>query len=253
MPAANGRRRCYLCAIIGALTLAAAPIADAQLAARRSFASTAGETPQGRPKAAPPQGEDAAGVFGGPPPPQGRPKAAPPHGDDAGVLPAGKAPTGAHDVAIYALGMIGIDYRFGGSTPENGLDCSGLVQHVFQQVTGVTLPRTSKTMSGLGSKVRIDELKPGDLVFFNTRRFSFSHVGIYLGDHRFVHAPSRGGEVEIATLSESYWHKRFDGARRMVGVPSSLTPSMASPRFADSMADVAPADLASAYYAESTP
>ena len=220
MPAANGRRQHYLCAMIGALALAAAPIADAQLAVRHARATTSGEPPQGRPKAAPP-------VEG---------------------APAGLAWAGAQDVAIFALGMIGVDYRYGGTTPEDGVDCSGLVQHVFLQVTGAMLPRTSKEMSGLGSKVRIDELTPGDLVFFNTRRFSFSHVGIYLGDHRFVHAPSRGGEVQIATLSESYWHKRFDGARRLVGARPSVAPT-----FADSTTDVAPAGLASARYAESTP
>src|SRR5205814_10142227 len=121
--AAKDCRRYYLCAMIGVLALAAAPIADAQSARRRS-ASIHAETPQGRPKAAPPLGEDARGVLGG-------------------VLPAGMAWTGAQDVAIYALGMIGVDYRFGGSTPESGVDCSGLVQHVFRQVTCVTLPRTS--------------------------------------------------------------------------------------------------------------
>jgi cell wall-associated NlpC family hydrolase len=166
---------------------------------------------------------------------------------------AGKVWAGAQDVAIYALGLIGVDYRYGGTTPESGLDCSGLVQHVFQQVTGVTLPRTSKEMSGLGSKINVHDLKPGDLVFFNTRRFSFSHVGIYLGDNRFIHAPSRGNEVEIAKLSESYWQKHFDGARRLVGVLPSLMPNVISPAFADAMPAVGPADIASFNYAETTP
>ena len=84
--------------------------------------------------------------------------------------------------------------------PTSGLDCSGLVRHVFQEVTGVTLPRTAKEMSTLGAKVARTDLEPGDLVFFNTRRFAFSHVGIYLGDNRFIHAPSHGREVEIARL-----------------------------------------------------
>ena len=111
---------------------------------------------------------------------------------------AGKVWTGAQDVAVYALGLIGVDYKFGGNTPDTGLDCSGLVRYVFQEVTGVTLPRTAKEMSGIGAKVGVADLKPGDLVFFNTRRFAFSHVGIYLGDNRFIHAPSRGSEVAIA-------------------------------------------------------
>ena len=132
---------------------------------------------------------------------------------------------GAQDVAIYALGLIGVDYRYGGETPESGVDCSGLVRYVFQQVTGVTLPRTSKELSRLGSKVASADLVPGDLVFFNTRRLPFSHVGIYLGDNRFIHAPSTGSEVEISQLSETYWQKHFNGARRLVGVMPSLVPS----------------------------
>jgi cell wall-associated NlpC family hydrolase len=132
---------------------------------------------------------------------------------------------GAQDLAIYALGLIGVDYRFGGTTPERGLDCSGLVRYVFQQVTGVMLPRTSQEISHLGEKIPVAELMPGDLVFFNTRRFQFSHVGIYLGEDRFIHAPRQGGEVEIVTLSKGYWQRHFDGARRLVGALPSLIPS----------------------------
>ena len=149
---------------------------------------------------------------------------------------AGKVWNGAQDVAIYALGLIGVDYRFGGNSPSSGFDCSGLVRYVFQEVTGVTLPRTSREMSGLGSKIALGELKPGDLVFFNTRQFQFSHVGIYLGDSRFIHAPARGGEVEIARLSETYWQKHFDGARRLVGVLPAMMPSVISPALAEAPA-----------------
>ena len=152
---------------------------------------------------------------------------------------------GAQDVAIYALGLIGVDYRFGGDTPESGVDCSGLVRYVFQQVTGVTLPRTSKELSRLGNKVASADLAPGDLVFFNTRRLPFSHVGIYLGDNRFIHAPSTGSEVEIAQLSENYWQQHFSGARRLVGVIPSLIPSAAA-------APLPPADSPSALSANST-
>ena len=132
---------------------------------------------------------------------------------------------GAQDLAIYALGLIGVDYRFGGTTPERGLDCSGLVRYVFQQVTGVMLPRTSQEISRLGAKIPLAELMPGDLVFFNTRRLQFSHVGIYLGEDRFIHAPRQGGEVEVVTLSKGYWQKHFDGARRLVGALPALIPS----------------------------
>lgn len=142
---------------------------------------------------------------------------------------ASKVWSGAQDVAIFALGMIGVDYRYGGNTPESGLDCSGLVRYVFQEVTGVSLPRTSREMSGLGAKVAVGDLKPGDLVFFNTRRFQFSHVGIYLGDNRFIHAATTGSEVEIARLSESYWQKHFNGARRLVGVLPGLVPDLITP------------------------
>ena len=145
---------------------------------------------------------------------------------------AGKVWTGAQDVATYALGLLGVNYKFGGNSPETGLDCSGLVRYVFQEVTGVSLPRTAKEMSGLGSKVTIADLKPGDLVFFNTRRFAFSHVGIYLGDNRFVHAPRRGREVTVASLDQAYWQKHFNGARRLVGELPSLLPSVISPAVA---------------------
>jgi cell wall-associated NlpC family hydrolase len=155
---------------------------------------------------------------------------------------AGKVWSGAQDVAIYALGLIGVDYKFGGNTPQSGLDCSGLVRYVFQEVTGVTLPRTAKEMSSLGAKVGAEDLKPGDLVFFNTRRFQYSHVGIYLGDNRFIHAPSAGSEVEISRLSESYWQKHFNGARRLVGVLPSLVPNVISPAVAETL----PSDFATA-------
>jgi len=143
--------------------------------------------------------------------------------------------TGTQDVALYALGLLGVSYKFGGQRPDTGLDCSGLVRYVFQEVTGVTLPRTAKELSTLGAKVGAADLQPGDLVFFNTRRFAFSHVGIYLGDDRFVHAPSKGSEVSVATLSQSYWQKHFNGARRIVGVLPSLIPSIISPAVANEL------------------
>lgn len=111
---------------------------------------------------------------------------------------------------------LGIRYRFGGSSPETGLDCSGLVQNVFRNALGLDLPRAARDMARLGDKVGINDLKPGDLVFFNTMRRAFSHVGIYLGDGRFLHAPARGGEVRIEEMDKSYWVKRFNGARRLV-------------------------------------
>ena len=145
---------------------------------------------------------------------------------DAVTDVAGKVRDGAQDLAVYALGLLGVRYRFGGESPESGLDCSGLVRHVFQQVTGVTLPRTAAAMSRVGDGVAKHELEPGDLVFFNTRRMPFSHVGIYLGGNRFVHAPARGREVEVADLSNSYWQRQFNGARRIAGALPDLVPPL---------------------------
>jgi cell wall-associated NlpC family hydrolase len=119
------------------------------------------------------------------------------------------------DVIFYTVSMVGIDYRWGGSSPQMGFDCSGLVTHVFQKISGLVLPRSSYAIARVGQPVPVGELKPGDLVFFNTMRRPFSHVGIYLGDRRFVHAPSAGKRVDIADMNESYWAKRYNGARRI--------------------------------------
>lgn len=119
------------------------------------------------------------------------------------------------ELVIHALALIGVNYKFGGNTPADGLDCSGLVSHVFQEVAGLVLPRNSQAMSKLGAKIDRPELQPGDLVFFNTRKRAFSHVGIYIGEQRFVHAPSRDREVEVADMHDRYWQKRFNGARRV--------------------------------------
>jgi len=133
---------------------------------------------------------------------------------------------GTREIGLFALSLFGINYRYGGESPERGLDCSGLIRYVFQQVTGVTLPRTAKELSRIGKDIRTPDLEPGDLVFFNTRRFAFSHVGIYIGNDRFIHAPSRGGEVGVASLGSVYWQKRYNGARRLVGVLPALMPSL---------------------------
>jgi cell wall-associated NlpC family hydrolase len=114
-----------------------------------------------------------------------------------------------------ALDLVGIRYRRGGSTPETGFDCSGFVRHVFAEGLGLVLPHNAREMSRSGEKVNRDELRPGDLVFFNTMRRAFSHVGIYLGDNRFIHAPASGSEVRVDDISSSYWVRHFNGARRI--------------------------------------
>ena len=121
----------------------------------------------------------------------------------------------ARELVINALALIGVHYKFGGRTPDDGFDCSGLVAHVFREAIGLVLPRDSQAMSKVGNKIDQGELQPGDLVFFNTRRQPFSHVGIYIGEHRFVHAPSRGRNVEVVDMSERYWQQRYNGARRV--------------------------------------
>jgi cell wall-associated NlpC family hydrolase len=121
----------------------------------------------------------------------------------------------ASDLTVNALAMLGIRYKYGGTSPENGLDCSGLVRYVFKESWGTDLPRTSREISQVGQKVETKDLQPGDLVFYNTLKRGFSHVGIYLGDNKFIHAPSPGGEVRIESMDLSYWKKRFNGARRI--------------------------------------
>lgn len=126
-----------------------------------------------------------------------------------------RATTTAQDAIDQAMDLLGIRYRRGGSSPEAGFDCSGFVSHVFREGLGLILPRSSKEMSKSGEAISRDELRPGDLVFFNTMRRAFSHVGIYLGDNQFVHAPRSGGSVRIEDLRAGYWVKRFNGARRV--------------------------------------
>jgi cell wall-associated NlpC family hydrolase len=128
----------------------------------------------------------------------------------------GKAKDTASEITSYALSLIGVDYRFGGNTPEQGLDCSGLIRYVFQQATGLSLPRSAREQARVGESVSKDKLQPGDLVFFNTRRFQFSHVGLYIGENRFIHAPSAGGAVQVVSMDNAYWQKAFNGARRIV-------------------------------------
>jgi len=121
----------------------------------------------------------------------------------------------AQELVQEGLGYLGIPYRWGGTSPETGLDCSGLVQQVFRNALGLDMPRTAAEMARVGDRIPKDDLKPGDLVFFNTMRRTFSHVGIYLGDNQFLHAPSTGGKVRVDDMSDSYWLRRFTGARRV--------------------------------------
>jgi len=123
--------------------------------------------------------------------------------------------TQATGLASTALGYLGIKYRFGGDSPRNGFDCSGLVRYAAEKSLGLKLPRRSAEMARLGESIKRNELERGDLVFFNTRGQRFSHVGIYLGEGKFVHAPSSGSSVRVESMNIGYWQKRYNGARRL--------------------------------------
>lgn len=124
-------------------------------------------------------------------------------------------PARARDVLTNALSLTGIRYQYGGNSPETGFDCSGFVRYVYLQASSLTLPHGARAISQLGKTIPKNELQPGDLVFFNTLKSAFSHVGIYLGNNRFIHSPSSGGGVRVENMQNNYWEKRFNGAQRI--------------------------------------
>lgn len=127
------------------------------------------------------------------------------------------------ELVVDAMGFIGVPYRWGGDTAETGFDCSGFVRSVYQQSIGLLLPRKAEEQASATHEIEKNDLKPGDLVFFNTMRRTFSHVGIYVGGGRFIHSPRAGGEVRIENMGQSYWQQRFDGARRVLTEASAQT------------------------------
>lgn len=141
------------------------------------------------------------------------------------------------DMLLGAMSLIGVRYRYGGNHPEQGFDCSGFVRHLFQSTFSILLPRSSAELGKMGDDIAMPDIQIGDLVFYNTRKRAFSHVGIYIGEGRFIHAPSRGKSVGIVDMRDSYWEKRFNGARRLIRFPAPTpTPSTTT----DNDADVAP-------------
>ncbi|MFG6462364.1 C40 family peptidase [Roseateles sp. DXS20W] len=122
----------------------------------------------------------------------------------------------ASDLVLSAMNFLGVRYTRGGNSVENGFDCSGFTRHIFEMSVGLVLPRRADEQAKMNSllAIRKDELKPGDLVFFNTMRATFSHVGIYVGEGKFIHAPRTGSAVRVEDMRDSYWSKRFTGARR---------------------------------------
>jgi hypothetical protein len=120
------------------------------------------------------------------------------------------------ELVLNAMGFLGVPYKRGGTTVETGFDCSGFVRAIFEQTAGMVLPRRAKEQAAATEVIDKRDLKPGDLVFFNTMKKAFSHVGIYVGDGKFIHAPKPGAEVRVEDMAGSYWVRRFDGARRVL-------------------------------------
>jgi cell wall-associated NlpC family hydrolase len=139
---------------------------------------------------------------------------------EAVTAPAVNGTDSASSVAMQALAQLGTPYRTGGLSPQTGFDCSGLVAYAYREGAGLALPRNTFDLSQKGVPVDRNALRPGDLVFYDTQRRAYSHVGIYLGEDRFIHAPSSGGEVRVENLRAGYWMRRYSGARRVIG-PSS--------------------------------
>ena len=121
----------------------------------------------------------------------------------------------ASELVVNAMGFLGVPYKRGGNTVETGFDCSGFVRAIYEQSIGLILPRRAEQQAAATQNIDRSELKPGDLVFFNTMRRTFSHVGIYVGEGRFIHSPKPGAEVRVESMKVAYWASRFDGARRV--------------------------------------
>ena len=154
----------------------------------------------------------------------------------ASAAPASPAATAASadpvdrmsELVVAAMGALGVPYRRGGNSYESGFDCSGFVRAVYEQTLGLTLPRVAAQQAAATHVIERSELQPGDLVFFNTLRRRFSHVGIYVGDNKFIHSPKPGASVRIEDLRVNYWNRRFDGARRVVEPPAAAASVQAS-------------------------
>lgn len=142
------------------------------------------------------------------------------------------------ELVVDAMGFIGVPYQWGGDSAETGFDCSGFVRSVYQQSIGLLLPRKAEEQASATHHIEKSDLKPGDLVFFNTMRRAFSHVGIYVGGGRFIHSPRAGGEVRVENMSQSYWQQRFDGARRVLADASTQAVAPLSTLVSSSAAQV---------------
>lgn len=142
--------------------------------------------------------------------------------------PAADEHAAAQGLLLQAMSLIGVQYKYGGNDPASGLDCSGFVRYVFQSSLNVALPHNALAMSRIGADVDREALKPGDLVFFNTLGRAFSHVGIYLGDDKFIHSPRAGKSVQVENIQMAYWKNRWNGARRINGEGLNVAGLLAS-------------------------
>lgn len=121
----------------------------------------------------------------------------------------------AGELVATAMGFLGVPYRRGGNNVETGFDCSGFIRTIYGQAAGLILPRRADQQAAATETIEKKDLQPGDLVFFNTMRRAFSHVGMYVGDGKFIHSPRSGAEVRVEDMQASYWQRRFNGARRV--------------------------------------
>lgn len=133
----------------------------------------------------------------------------------------------ASELVMSAMNFLGVPYRRGGTSEETGFDCSGFTRHVFENSVGLILPRRAAEQARSPQLIPVQqqaELKPGDLVFFNTLRQTFSHVGIYIGDNKFIHSPRAGGSVRVENMRHAYWQQRYNGARRAPNMTAQAAP-----------------------------
>lgn len=128
------------------------------------------------------------------------------------------------ELVMTSMAFLGVPYKRGGSDEGTGFDCSGFVKSIYERTIGYVLPRLAKDQAAATQPIKREELRPGDLVFFNTMKRAFSHVGIYVGDGRFIHSPKPGAHVRVEHMEQSYWARRFDGARRVVNFQPQQEP-----------------------------
>lgn len=133
------------------------------------------------------------------------------------------------ELVMTAMGFLGVPYRRGGNDANTGFDCSGFVRSMYERTIGLVLPRLAKDQAAATQPIDKKELQPGDLVFFNTMRRAFSHVGIYVGDGKFIHSPKPGAQVRVEDMHQSYWARRFDGARRVMASAPEELPAAPAP------------------------